>query len=214
MHSTRRTPQEDTKPRRRWGLESFLAAALLAAAGPGTAAPVELHVQPDSSRVEYHITNPLGDVTNVAGPASGSVHADRSGTLALTGRVSVDLRQLTTGIGMRDHHVKSKSYLDVEQYPYAEFELREAAPDSGRGDGGHTPSLGNGRQALATGTLRLHGVTREVEIPVSLDWQQSRLRVRGSFTIALQDYGIPRPKRLVIVAGKTVDVRLDLLLVP
>ena len=175
---------------------------------------VDLRLQPDSSHVEYHITNPLGDVTNSAGTLEGEAHADRAGSLALTGRVRVDLRQLQTGIGMRDHHVKSKSYLDVEVYPLAEFELRGTAPDSAPGGAIQAAGMPGAQTEIMSGTLQLHGVTRDVEIPVTLQWQQEQLRVRGSFTILLADYGNPRPRRLVIAAGKTVDVRLNLLFLP
>ncbi len=178
------------------------------------AAPVDLRVEPDSSQVDFHITNPLGDVTNPAGAPSGVVHADSVGSLALTGRVQVDLRQLVTGIGMRDRHVKSKSILDVETYPISEFKLTAVTPDTVPHGGNRTAPGVSVQHAVAHGTLQLHGVTHEVEVPVELAWERARLRVRGDFTILLADYGIPRPKRLFIEAGKSVDVRLDLYLVP
>lgn len=202
------------KPRNRWGQAILVAAAFSAAARPAEPVPVDLRIEPDSSRVEYHITNPLGDVTNVAGPAAGRVHADSTGVLSVNGRVSVDLQQLATGIGMRDHHVKSKSCLNVETYPLAEFELHGVAPDTAVSGEARPAGRDSVQPAVARGTLQLHGVTREIDIPVTLQWEQNQLRVHGRFTILLADYDIPRPRRLVIAAGKYVDVRLDLLFVP
>jgi polyisoprenoid-binding protein YceI len=187
------------------------AGILLAGAAPATAAHVVLRIEPDSSRVEYHITNPIGDVTNVAGFAAGEVQTDSVPSSSLVGHIAVDLRQLTTGIGMRDRHVKSPSILDVASYPLAEFALRGVETEAGGAATGHE---NEGVPAIARGTLTLHGVAQEIEVPVRLRWQHARLRVRGNFTIQLADYGIHRPRRLVIVAGKSVDVRLDLLFVP
>jgi polyisoprenoid-binding protein YceI len=201
----------------RWSREACCALGLLAAgillagAAPGPGTHVILRIEPDSSRVEYHITNPIGDVTNLAGLPAGEVQADSVHGASLAGTITVDLRQLTTGIGMRDRHVKSPSILDVEAYPRAEFVLRGTETEAGDAAVGRESE---GVPAMAHGTLTLHGVAREIDIPVQLRWQQAQLRVRGSFTIQLADYGIPRPRRLVIVAGKSVDVRLDLLFVP
>lgn len=197
----------------RWGSRMFVAATLQTGGTPARAAPVDLRIEPDSSRVEYHITNPLGDVTNVAGRPEGEVHADSARAMSLAGRVTVDLRELATGIGMRDRHVKSAKYLDVQGYPLAEFALAGVEPDTVTNAAGEAASPG-GTPAIARGTLQLHGVAQDVRIPISMLWQQGRLRVHGSFTLLLADYGIPRPRRLFLVAGKNVDVRLHLLFVP
>jgi polyisoprenoid-binding protein YceI len=213
MHSARHVPRPTPgrgRRRKRWWL---VVVALAVPPSFAWADPVVLRIDPDSSRVEYHITNPLGDVTNLAGRPAGEVNADSAHAIALAGHIIVDLRQLATGIGMRDHHVKSSSILDVETYPLAEFALVGVEPDSTVSRGVQADGHG-GTPAIAHGTLSLHGVTHEVGVPVRLLWQRDRLRVRGSFTILLADYRIPRPRRLVIVAGKSVDVRLDLLFVP
>jgi polyisoprenoid-binding protein YceI len=90
-----------------------------------------LHVVPDSSRVEYFITHPVSNVRNTAGVPSGEVHLVP--TLQgwdINGKVTVDLRTLETGIGMRDRHVKSEEYLNVEAFPLAVFEFVAAETDS------------------------------------------------------------------------------------
>jgi polyisoprenoid-binding protein YceI len=171
---------------------------LLGAAAHVTAE--ELHVVSDSSQVEYHITHSLSDVTGTAGVASGTVEFDSATASIYAARIAVDLRALRTGIDMRDRHIHSSDYLDTARFPTAQFDFAVALPDSGDG------------ALRARGTLALHGVEREVEVPLRLHAQAGGVRVRGTFTIALADHGIARPKMMMLAAGKTVDVRIDLLL--
>jgi len=169
----------------------------------GPALAIELRLVPDSSRVEYHITHSISDVTDVAGRASGRVQIDASNTSVQAAAVEVDLRALQTGISKRDAHIKSEEYLNVARFPTATFAFASAAPDAA------TPGT-----VRVHGKLGLHGVEREVEIPLVLEPRGDNLRVRGKFTIAFADHGIKRPKKLMFATGKTVDVRVDLLFSP
>lgn len=180
-----------------------LAVALAIVAPPGDA--LELHVVVDSSRVEYHITHTISDVTDRAGTVTGRVEVDSAGVLQ-SGLVEVDLRELRTGIQSRDHHIHSAEYLDVEHYPTARFTATDLRPDS--------TDAANKNALRARGTLELHGQTRDIEVPLVVERTDDTLRARGQFTITLADYGIKRPKKLMFAAGKTVDVRVRLLFSP
>lgn len=200
---------------------SFVGFGIWLCAGGSAAGGELLHlkVDADSSRVEYHISFSLSDVTNSAGLPAGEVLADSARGVGFFGRVSVDLRDLSTGIGMRDRHVKSADYLDVDRYPYAELQISEVVADSNVTVGANSTTTGDGASvdgspARVRGTLRLHGVKQNVEIPVLLHWQGNRVRVRGKFSILLADHGIEQPKRLLLSAGESVEVRLDLLFAP
>jgi len=179
------------------GCGILLALRLVAMPQPLHAAA--LQVVPGESRVEYHIDHTVAAVTDVAGPATGTAQVDSAGQL-VSGQVDVDLRDLQTGNTKRDHHIKSAEYLDVEQFPLARFTLRGA------------PVAGDSVQA--TGTLELHGETHDLHVPLRVTHDGARLHVEGRFRFALADWGIKRPKKLVFAAGKTVDVRLDLLFEP
>jgi polyisoprenoid-binding protein YceI len=167
------------------------------------AGAVELGLVPDSSLVEYHIDHTVSAVTDRAGLPSGRIDANPATRTVQTARVEVDLRWLRTGITQRDEHIHSAEYLDVAKFPMASFVLEAAEPDPA------SPT-----HVRARGTLSLHGVDRPVEIPLELVARDGALRVRGKFTITLADHGIKRPKKLVFSAGKTVDVRVDLLFAP
>lgn len=166
------------------------------------AGAVELHIVADSSHVEYHITHTLSDVTDRAGTPSGTVELDSATATVHAARVEVDLRDLRTGNETRDRHIHSSDYLDTARFPTAVFTFGAALPDS-------TPD-----RVRVRGTLALHGVDREVEIPLRLERRAAALRARGTFVVTLADHAIPRPKKAIFAAGKTVEVRLDLYFAP
>ncbi len=184
--------------------------------GPGVCEPRLLQLDRAMSRVEYHITHTLKDVTDVAGIPEGHVRVDTTqGVWALEGRVSVDLRALVTGNQMRDRHVKSSDYLDVERFPKADFRIVEASPDPSLAVASDSvPAAWMGR---VRGPLKVHGVEHMLELPLRLDvvpGREGALRARGRFILQLADFAIPRPKKLGLSAGTSVDVRLDLVFAP
>jgi polyisoprenoid-binding protein YceI len=186
--------------------------AVVALARTVSAGPTVLKLQPDDSHVRYEIDHTLGPVKNTAGPAEGSIEtAGAADSMTIRGHVNVDLREIRTGVDQRDHHIKSPEYLDVERFPLAEFSLTEVVRDT-RAPADSLPP--GAWRARARGTLQLHGQTRDVEVPVVLVLEAKKLRVRGGWTLALADYGIKRPKKLMFSAGKTVDVKLDLVFAP
>jgi len=200
-------------------IRGFVAPALasLLHVTPGAGGePLFLQLDPAASRVEYHITHTLKDVTDVAGIPAGHVRVDTTGGgWTLEGRASVDLRALVTGNGTRDRHVKSADYLDVERFPAAEFHLTEAIAD---------PSLAVASDSMPAawigrvrGPLQVHGVEHTLEVPLRFDavpGREGALRARGRFILKLADFGIPQPKKLLFAAGTQVDVWIDFTFAP
>jgi polyisoprenoid-binding protein YceI len=82
----------------------------------------------------------------------GMIDLDRASPWLSTVRAWVELGSLETDAPERDAHVRSAEFLDVATFPVAEFESTaiEARED----------------HLVVRGLLRLHGVTRDVELEV------------------------------------------------
>lgn len=128
------------------------------------------------------------------------------------GKVSVDLRSLKTGIGLRDEHLNSKNWLYTEKYPYAVFKLKGISNASSK-------KLEDGKKIKATlnGTLTIHGVTHDISVPGEITYYKesarTKVRMKGNllkgkaaFDIKLSDYGVKIPS---MVAGK-VDENIQI----
>lgn len=111
--------------------------------------------------------------------------------------VSVPLKNLTTGIALRDRHMREK-YLQTEQYPTAELTVDRATlkfPSGGETSGD------------ATGTLKLHGTSRPIAFHYTATPVAAALNVSGSARININDFGVVIPKYLGVTMNPAVDIR-------
>jgi polyisoprenoid-binding protein YceI len=124
------------------------------------------------------------------------------------GKVKVAIKEIKTGIDLRDEHLRSEMWLNASKYPYAEFQLTGIKNPSSK-------SLNDGQKVKATlvGKFSVHGVTKEVEVPATLTYfkesERTKAKVPGNllvanadFNIKLSDYGVKIPD---MVVGKVND---------
>src|SRR5437773_5252151 len=122
-----------------------------------------------------------------------------SGPATIDGSLTVDLRTLDTGIGLRNDHLLEK-YLEVDKgsgYDKAvlsEITLKGLNPDAPEGKGSFS------------GSLALHGVTKTVTGPVEVRKAGAGLRVKASFPVNLPDYNIAEPRYLGVGVRNIVQV--------
>jgi polyisoprenoid-binding protein YceI len=62
------------------------------------------------------------------------------------------------------------------------------------------PADGQTVEVTATGNLTLHGVTKEVQIPLTARLTGSVVEVTGSLPIAFADYGIQKPNSFIVLS--------------
>ncbi len=127
-------------------------------------------------------------------------------------RVEVDMASLDTGIDVRNKHMR-ENHLETDTYPTATFiggrivDAKAAALAPGK-------TVGFG----LTGTFTLHGVSREITVPVAATLLDAgpgrRLRVKTRFPVKLSDYDIDRPQFLLLKLADEQEVTMDLVFEP
>ncbi|MCB0370130.1 MAG: YceI family protein [Bdellovibrionales bacterium] len=85
----------------------------------------------------------------------------------LAKNVVVNLKSLSSGMGLRDNHMKNK-YLEVQKFPEAVLEL------------------GKGKDGKGIGKLKIRGITKEIKGTYSVHGND----VKADFPIKLSDYNI------------------------
>jgi polyisoprenoid-binding protein YceI len=165
-----------------------------AASSPVSTAPGSLDgtwtVQPASSFVGYRVREKFADLpapTDAVGRTSavtGSLTVDGLRVSAVD--VKADLRQLQSDKEMRDERIRTDG-LQSDEFPIAEFKLTDPIVFPSK------PSAGTRVTKQAKGTLTLHGVTRNVTIPIQAQWSGNRIEVAGSLPILFSDYDIATP---------------------
>jgi polyisoprenoid-binding protein YceI len=167
------------------------------------AEPQRFRFSPDESQITTKITDPFGKVVDGAfrlrqGEASGD--PDRLMESALVDLV-IDAASYNSSVGLRDQDVQ-EYYLEVKQHPVVRFngtvvEKPERASQEAW-------------QITVKGRLDLHGVQREIVVPVRLLYQQNRIVAQGSFRLSLAEFNIAVPRLLFWKAGNQAEVNFRL----
>jgi len=126
-----------------------------------------------------------------------------------TGYAEIKAASIDTGIGMRDDHLRSAEFLDVEKYPVISF------TGSGfRRTGGDT--------LVMPGELTLHGQVRPIELDVTYGgfgpdpWGGVRAAFHGEIKLHRNDFAIDYNAMVragIAAVGTAVKIDLDIELV-
>ncbi|HYC93632.1 MAG TPA: YceI family protein [Thermoanaerobaculia bacterium] len=114
----------------------------------------------------------------------------------------IDLSSLETDDPKLDGHLKTADFFDTAKYPKATF-TSTSLTEAPAGD----PS---GATHILTGTLDLHGVQKEVRIPVKTQQTAEGVQATSEFTINRHDWGISYKGMADDLIKDNVLIRLDL----
>jgi polyisoprenoid-binding protein YceI len=114
---------------------------------------------------------------------SGTMVID--GTTATKVGVEADVSTLQSDESFRDGTLRGQA-IETDRFPKARFTLTQPI------DFGTVPA-GTAIKVDATGRLTLHGVTRDVTVPLDAKLVNGVIVVTGKVAIAFADYGIEKP---------------------
>jgi polyisoprenoid-binding protein YceI len=157
-------------------LPLFLVAAALLAVSVAAADPTRFRVQPEASDVRFKATSRLMDADGKFSRFAGEVTVDPKDPATAKITVTIEAVSVDTGIGMRDKHLRGADFLDVARFPTIKFESQRVEV--------------TGRKAVVNGQLTVHGVTREIAVPVEVQLSEVALVAAGEFVLNRRDYGI------------------------
>jgi polyisoprenoid-binding protein YceI len=155
-------------------------------------------------RGEVRVVCPLtvGGSFEAKTPAlEGTLAPGGSRPVLLAGEVAVELKSLSTGIGLRDEHLRDQ-YLEV-----GKGEGFDRAVLKGLQLGDLEAQATEGRTAF-TGTLLLHGTRARVSGRAEIRRQGKGLRVEATFPVTLADFGIAKPQYLGVGVKAEVVVKV------
>lgn len=116
----------------------------------------------------------------------------------------LDLKTLKTGIGRRDNDMYQT--LETEKYPFAEF--------YGRISSKYKTDVKGTQRITVKGKFSIHGVTRAVTIPGTMEITGSGLKIKADWTINMVDYKIEPPGILFYRVSEKIPVSISATLAP
>ena len=178
----------------------------IAATLPAGAAVDSWKIDEDHSTVSFQVRHLLTKVRGQFDAFQGTVQMDPQHPETGSVELAIDAASIDTDSTKRDEHLRTPEFFDVAKHPRITFKSRKVQP------------LGNGRFSVA-GTLTLHGVAREVTLPVELlgvskdPWGGTRAGFATSLTLDRKDYGINWNKSLDTggyLLGDEVEIDIQL----
>jgi polyisoprenoid-binding protein YceI len=155
---------------------AVLALAVLAWAGPTAADPLRFRIQPEASEITFRATSRLMNADGHFARLSGDVVVDPAVITGARITLTIDAASLDTGIEMRDRHLRSADFFEVERFPTIVFQSVRVESA--------------GRRATVVGRLTLHGVTREIAVPVDVQATNTALVASGEIIVNRGEYAM------------------------
>jgi CheY-like chemotaxis protein/polyisoprenoid-binding protein YceI len=154
----------------------------------------------DSGTLSFDGHATVGDFVGITNTVSGEITGGAIG--AVRGWVEAPVRTLTTKNGKRDKDLNKS--MESGKYPNIRFDLSGITPGAGSADS---------MAAVLHGALVIHGVTRKVDLPATLQFQGSKARVRSDFPLKLKDYRVGGLSKMlgVLKMYDDIEVHVDLL---
>jgi polyisoprenoid-binding protein YceI len=174
-----------------------------AALGGGTAAAGNDQLHVTSGRVVVVCPLTVGGGFEAKSEAvSGEVSLGSDQPGALKGAMSVDLRTLKTGIGMRDRHMRD-NYLEVAKGPGFEMATIEGIQIE-KLDG----------KTTFNGTLVLHGERHAVTGSATIARERGGYNVEAEFPVKVSEFNIPKPTYLGVGVQDQIRIKIALTVTP
>ena len=97
-------------------------------------------------------------------------------------------------------HLKSPDFFDVEKFPVTMFTTTSIEPD--------------GAMHKVTGNLNLHGVTKSISFPATIQIAAETVTVKAEFAINRKDFNINYPGKSDDLIRDNVVLKLDIKATP
>lgn len=148
----------------------------------------------DQTFVSFFSDAAIEDITADNKKAAGVFNA-ATGDIAY----SIPIKEFQFEKSLMQEHFNEK-YMETEKFPKSTFQGKVT---------GYDPAATGAQNASAKGKLTIHGETKEVEIPGTIEKQGDKLVMKSKFVVKLADYKIAIPQLLWQNIAEQVEVTVD-----
>ncbi|MEI9921779.1 MAG: YceI family protein [Bacteroidota bacterium] len=172
-------------------MKHFLVLIIVCVAGSSFA---QKKYSADKTDVQFYSHAPLEDIKATNTKSSAIFNAD-NGEIAF----SVSMKDFKFAKALMQEHFNEK-YVESEKYPKSTFQGTVV---------GYKPDVKGLQQVKAQGKLTIHGVTKDIDVPGTVEGQGNKLQMKSKFTVKVADYNIAIPSIVFQKIAEEVEVTLD-----
>ena len=112
---------------------------------------------------------------------------------------SIPIKEFKFSKSLMQEHFNEK-YMETEKFPKSTFQGKIT---------GYVSTASGSQAASATGKLTIHGVTRDIEVPGTIEFASNKVILKSKFKVKLEDYAVARPQLLWQNIAEEVEVTID-----
>ena len=172
--------------------------ALAALAVPAFAGDYSLELKPESTKVQFSLSDPLHTVHGKFNLRRGTI-AFNTDTGKASGQVVVDVTSGDSGSEARDSKMHA-NILESKKYPEAVF-----APDRVEG----TLSVPGTSSVKVHGAFTIHGVAHEMTMEVQSTATADQIHTTMAFDIPYVAWGMKDPSNFLLKVNKSVQMTIE-----
>lgn len=137
------------------------------------------------NQFQWFSTAPLENINGTAEGVKGTLTLNPQDLKSIKANISVEVNTFKSGNETRDEHIKAATWLNVEKHPRIEFTLDNVAD-----------LKVDGKQAKGTanGKFTMHGVTKPIAIPFTLEYldasEKTAKRAKGDLVMITADINV------------------------
>jgi len=175
--------------------------AIVAVCGSALAAD-EYKIDPNHSSVNFAVTHmTVSTVNGRFNTFEGKILFDDKDVSKSSVSVTIKTNSINTDNTSRDNDLRSAGYFDVEKFPEITFQSKSVEK--------------KGNDYVAHGTLTIHGVSKDVDLPFELKGPIDPgkggkvLGAHASLTVNRQDFGITKAPAAMIGNDVKIDLNIE-----
>jgi polyisoprenoid-binding protein YceI len=186
----------------------FISAGLLRGVTlAGSLPPLQFHIVPSESRVWFDADAPLHSFRGQTQDLSGAFTLQQTSPPQISeAKVVINAASLKTGNSDRDADMR-RDFLEVARFPTIDLHV-------GSVQAAESAASGASWDVVLHAQLTVHGTTRRVQVPATVDLAAERVRAQGQVHLDMRDFSIRVPRVLLIPMKSQVLVGFDVIARP
>lgn len=158
---------------------------------------------PRLSSLIFDVSAQMHNVHGIGNRFSGTITGDPSDITSAKISMKLDPKSFDTDNQKRDKDLREKS-MEVDRYPFIEFNSSGIQAEQ------RELKAGQPLKATIQGVLKMHGLEKQISVPVTIQLTDDVLTAEGDMAVVLDEWKILRPKVLFVQLQNDVKIHFKI----